>query len=283
MKNILDYFKNNVNNFANITTSPLILGTETLAWDASIFANDGTVIGGGINFDRKKAIQIAIAETLERHYFKLLIKNNKSKNEYFLNKYPTTCGFALGFENNSTLKRAIFEAYERWAWSKWIDLNCPITQIFPNLKGIKCFFSQDFNEIIFFEKRFFNFELGKELILSISIGLTEQGAFPGSKVDYEENDGLTHALSESWRHKKHYDAIKNKTLNNLADKRLVFFGRNKDLALKQIFTTKDAKWPTPKPLMQARIALQQEDIYLYRVLYENFIGWHVGGETRFVY
>ncbi len=178
---------------------------EDIGWLSTIKLKSGEPIGGGCSHSRDTARRIAVAETLERVMFEKIF-NSELKNDFLINEFPSTSGFACGFDESKTLLRAICEAAERWVWSKWIDEHCLIERSRVNsnkMPKIAQHFYDQFDEVHFFYRKFL-IEHEKVGILPLQIGITigikDGGVFPGSRVGSLKDDLWTHALLESWRH-----------------------------------------------------------------------------------
>ncbi len=103
-----------------IEITPLTMESKSdLFWHVSVVNQFGITCGGLSNL-REHAIRIGISEYIERFEFSRLL-NTSISSQFLLDKFPSTCGFAAGFNSLKTKKRSIAEAVERWCWSKWVD------------------------------------------------------------------------------------------------------------------------------------------------------------------
>ena len=93
---------------------------EKFGWHTSVEATNGKR-GSGFSKLRNDARRIAIAELYERCLITTMKESDTLRAEFLLDSYPSSCGFAAGFEDSPTRVRSIREAVERWAWSQWID------------------------------------------------------------------------------------------------------------------------------------------------------------------
>ena len=257
-------------------------------WQSTVIKKNGVAIGSGTSTNKNTARRIAIAETLERKYVKELI-NNSSKDQFLLNEYPTTCGFAFGFEQNPTKGRAIAEAVERWVWSKWINEKYKIETHHPTkdeLGAMGGYFHKTFDSITFFNRQL-NLKVNGGIVklqIGISIGEKDQGVFPGSRVTTINENVWEHALLESWRHFHIFQKTDRKQLDsNFAFRRVVYFGENKKEAYAQIKRANRNDWPEPELRLLKQYDCSNNRLILYRALCKDFEGWHNGGDNIFIY
>lgn len=256
-----------------------------LGHHVTIFNKEGEALGGGCSEQRETALRIATAEIIERTLFRKISSSSKSF-DFFLQSYPTTCGFAAGFDPQKTLGRSELEAYERWAWSKWIDhkFHIPKIKVEPSqLSLLSQYFYQSFDEVHFYHLKFFNERA--PLHLGIALGFKDGGVFPGSRVAITEKELWQHALLESWRHHISFVHMKRfgKKPNSIVDERIQLFGNDARQAIRQIPLAGEELWPQPKLAFQRMMKIPDKEIYLARSLCEDFIGWHDGPANRFVY
>lgn len=273
--------------FEAVELAPLLWEKEIVGWEAILIDRDKNVLGGAISDSKEKCIQIAYAETLERYFVKNL--NIRDQQRFLTDLYPTSCGFAFGFEEKGTYNRAFNEALERWVWSKWIDEHFLLAKrdgATIKHTSLASYFVDAFDEVLFFSREFDLDHLGGgRRQIGITIGLFENGAFAGSKVSMIGEDVWTHALSESFRHKNLYLKIRDhhKSDEGVVKNRLIYFGAHQKEAIDQIDKMALEEWPRPEILLQKRVELPFESLFLYRILFENFMSWHLGEEKRFVY
>src|SRR6185312_2689678 len=85
------------------------------------------------------------------------------------------------------------------------------------------------------------------LKLAVVVGLTAEGAFPGSRVCSEKEDPWEHACLEAWRH---HLIFKNNSLPDLPENsflhRISHFATRRGLAITQIDRANRYDWPQPK-------------------------------------
>jgi hypothetical protein len=275
--NLLDYLKSLAKS-ENIRLE-VRFDNATLRHTSTVIV-DEIVVSGGTSSDINTSKKIAIAEAFER----LLIKNINEKELFLLNKYPTTCGFAAGFDNESTKNRSLCEAIERWGWSNWIDHGYSLDNTTERWKNfLKSYNNLEFDNFSIYEKTFKIYFENEfiDLYFLVFLGFTNDGVFPGSRVRYSKDDLIDHAIDESIRNKKNF--LLNKDYKTLASKRNLYFGKNKQVALIQIEKSKNENWPELKIKLLQDYSTNIPGVFLWRCLIDNFIGWDKGDETRFVY
>jgi hypothetical protein len=276
-------------NFNNLIESEIV-GTdgEVVGWYSSAILKDSTPIGGGAAKTKNKARRIALAELCERSLFDKIFNSNLSQ-DFLIKQFPSTSGFAFGFENTPTMFRAIAEACERWTWSKWIDFgySIPNTEVVrKDLSKLALHYASDFDEIKFFSRKFSITIQGIETHLKIGIvlGIKGDGIFPGSRVASEREDVWEHGLLEAHRHYRMYkDKHEHYFGNDIIYKRINYFGTNKESALSQIEQASKVNWGTPKLRLLKNYKIDDGDYFLWRALCYDFRPWSEGKENRFVY
>jgi hypothetical protein len=264
-----------------------------VGYEVSLIDHTDRCVGGGVSASRPEAISKGISESIERTFFAQALKDPQLKSEFLLEDFPSTCGFAVGSDSSHTRRRARNEALERWAFSQWIDLKRGMTYILPDdlsseisNNALTKYLLSEFQETQFFEKQIIDID-GSMLTFVVCLGFTAEGVFAGSKVSASRADGISHASSETWRHRKVFGQIQDpkrlpKALG-LIEKRILFFGKNKFEALAQIPQADSNPWQAPAETMNKTICDLQRKIFLNRTLMSSFRGWHEGGVTRFVY
>lgn len=270
--------------FKEIQESPLILEGKEVAYQASVVLKDNYPLGTGFSLDPAEAKLIALSEAIERKTVLQLISSSQ-KSEFLLDEYPTSCGFAVGTDRESSLQRAVAEAVERWLRSKWIDEGFAQSEFqldVSNLNPIEKYFASFFSNVRFFAHSCSILFQGKtETVNSVTVvGLTEKGAFVGSKSKVGKKAPLLSALVEAWRHLK----LSMQTQDNMPELKIInFFAENKDLALMQIERAKKTPFPSPKVRLVKEVPVPIDGVCCYRVLCEDYLGWHGPNITRFVY
>lgn len=245
---------------------------------------------GGTASSRDTALRIAVAEAFERSLFYKIAAKENLKQEFDVINFPSTSGFAAGFDDNFTRFRAICEGVERWAWSKWIDGRCKIAEVKSDkkLSKLTMHLLSDFKECMWFKKDFEVTVSVKEKInlsLVIFLGITENGVFPGSRVSTEQDELYEHPVIEAHRNLINFKLHQNnpKECRDIIEKRTMFFGDNKKIALAQINNAVLDNWPRLELHLLKRFETNIPEVSLYRCLFKDFIGWHEGDIERFVY
>ncbi|MGZ3772717.1 MAG: hypothetical protein ACXVCY_07625 [Pseudobdellovibrionaceae bacterium] len=277
-------FLNRIPDFKEIQESPLVLDGEEVAFQSSVILNDGYCLGTGFSQDAKQAKQIALSEALERKIVFDLSQAPQAK-YYLLDEFPSTCGFAVGNDTESTKDRAVAEAVERWLRSKWIDEHYTLLE-FPlrvsQISTLEQWFASHFTEVrCFVHSTNMVVDDKKRTANSlITVGLTESGAFVGSKTVLDGKVPLLSALVETYRHLR---LSKEKSQNYKELAVIKYYAENKSSALEQIAKAKRGSMPEPKLKMLKEVPTGVDGIYCFRAICENFRGWHGNEVTRFVY
>lgn len=257
-----------------------------LGWSVNAISNNKAV-GGGFSSSRETARRVAVAEVIERLSFRNIAISQYADN-FLTGDFPTTCGFAAGFESEKTRLRSISEGVERWAWSKWIDERYLINSFSgaSEISALGQFLIGQFDKVNFFFleidtsfiPNYFN-----KVYLGITVSIKDNGVFPGSRVSPNRDDIWEHSLVESWRHLVIFRNLQKKEESVRPFDRINFFGKNGDVALKQIQNANRAVWPKPRLLISKEYELAVPGASVWRSLAKEYIGWHLGGESRFVY
>ncbi|MCM2281070.1 MAG: hypothetical protein NDI61_04405 [Bdellovibrionaceae bacterium] len=190
----------------------------------------------------------------------------------------------------ATRQRAIAEALERWAWSKWIDegfsLNEQKNVQFSSIP-VTDFIVRKFDEVLCFSKNLSIYVSHAEkypVSLPITLGKSGDGVFAGSRVAPLGQDLWTHALVESWRHMEYFIKSPSDARFSGVASRIHHFCRhgNEALALVNREPTK-TNWPEPQMALLDGIPVANGKAHIWRALLKNFRAWHEGGAERFVY
>lgn len=263
---------------------------RNVGWSSTVVDVNGNPFGGGCHKDKDVAIRIAIAETIERFLVNKLFDDKNERRRFLLDKYPSTCGFAVGFESNSTMFRSVSEACERWIWERWIDGGYKIPAINVSEEDLSpqaLFFKKNFESIDF---RSLTFSVKHEidclpniLQVGIALGIKGNGVFPGSRVSSIDDDIWTHALTECWRHSRIFEMNLDRYKDSFFYKRLFYFGNRKDEAYKVIDGAKKTKWTEPKICLLEKSSFEDNSVFIWRAICEGLKGWHTGNEKRFVF
>ena len=287
--NKLDFLKKINSHFEGIKmqeilNESLVTGYHCLVQDSSL-----QTFSGGTSSNKETAKRIAIAEAFERSFLDLIYSNPILKNEYLLNEFPTSTGFAAGFHREQTRFRSLCEGLESWAWSKWIDNRYHIEKLEhpKNISSLAEGLLKNFKTFYWYKRKF---EINvKDKILQLDfvvfLGCTDNGIFPGSRVSTQEDDLYEHPIIEAFRNLKNSELFQetNKKPSDIIQERVIFFSKNNNLALDQILRADKINWPQPEIRLLSEYDTGHPEIFLYRCLMKDFKGWHEGDVTRFVY
>lgn len=257
-------------------------------WHSTILDRNVFPISGGFASNKIQSRKIAIAEYLERKAFReIAAQTEDDRKKWGLNVIPTACGFAAGFDKTNTVMRALSEACERWVMSKWIDDEYYIEEIPANqiqLDSISQFFSKQFKEVKYYKKNITIFFQGKfvEIEVAQTMGLTENGIFPGSSAQLNDGTIWQHSLLESYRHLL---AVRNNSVGNdkFPGNKVVFFASNKHLALTKISQANKKEWPLPEIIFERVESMHHHECFIARIIFKNWKSWHLGPIERFLY
>ncbi|MBF0365301.1 MAG: hypothetical protein HQK50_06995 [Oligoflexia bacterium] len=275
--------------FQKIIVSPIKEKDQDIGYSSIVICND-SAIGGGVSSSEDESVKIAIAEFIERSLFKM-ISNSDQRQDFLLDEHPTTSGFAAGFDHSKTFLRALCEATERWLWSKWIDEGFFVPSIsipLQNMTPLERFFLSHFDSTQF-RKMSITIDhpiTGKATAyFAVCLGIKGNGIFPGSRVSFVEDNLWVHPLVEAYRHLDIFNKRdKDRALADFdfIDQRIIYFGENKEHALNTISTCKRTDWPKITYKLTKEYPTNKQ-YYLWRVLADNYKGWHQGCYDRFVY
>lgn len=263
--------------FSLIQESELKVFDRIVGFETTILNTSNRAISGGVGIDQQTSRQKAVAEFIERKLFLRLLK--EMNHDLKMSTYPTTCGFAVGFERENTKQRSMNEALERWAWSQWIDFGYQLNETEMHLTSHGEFFHSHFNQIRSFKHEFQIND--QKLYFTVTLGLQNGGIFAGSKVGSNLIDCWEHSLSESTRH--YLIHAHQKPANDLFQKRIRFFGDHAEVALNQIRKAKKINWPDFEIDFCREIHTDIENVFAFRTIMKNYLAWHLGNERRFVY
>lgn len=284
--NFLEIIKQQIPTFSRMDVSPILnnLGL-TVGWECNSYLENGKAFSGGTHIDREVAKRICVAEAIERALFFKIYKN-KNNDNFLLSEYPSTCGFACGFDSPKTQSRAICEAVERWAWSKWIDSNYKLNQVKdPKIDTLSQVLVSRFKQARFFTK---NFELSSlQLQFGVVVCETDLGVFAGSRVCGISEDPWSHAIIEASRNYQNFEYSKKNNENlskgDFVRRRVIYFGTHKEEALEQIERAFKTDWQEPSIRLLKEYETGIDSVFLWRCILHDWIGWHEGDYARFVY
>jgi hypothetical protein len=258
-------------------------------WHCSILDEQSFPISGGFGSTRDHARKIAISEFLERMNYHRFYRNTEQHKDWGLDLISTACGFAVGFHKENTILRSIAEAHERWVMSKWIDGDylieeIPAEAINSSLDPISKFFASHFDKVLYFKKdlaiqleeKWIKLEVGQ------TMGLKDNGIYPGSSAQKTGGNLWQHSLLESFRH---YLAVKNNPDrgDTFPDNKVHFFSKNAHIALEQIYKPKKIPWPISQIKFHRCEHIEDGDYFLARTIVDGWRTWNQGPLERFLY
>ena len=291
--NWLDLLQAHMPDFEGIAETPILDEDKKLiGWHSVLNGGGLKAYAGGTSQHREAARRICLAETLERMSVDLLYKEGVAGLE--LESVPSTSGFACGFDLVPTQFRSLCEGLERWIWSKWVDDRFRIPEV--SLSGVKLtrlatHFAKTFDNYKAFQIDLPAVQFNDEPILlraGIILGFKDQGVFPGSRVTSVKDDLWEHALIESFRHFKIFENVMSGRLKDSRQSwyldRVKYFGENASAVDEVIHKATGEPLPTPKIKLHRQIDPPLNAPYfLFRTLCEDFVPWHLGDRSRFVY
>jgi hypothetical protein len=286
---MIDLVKKYAPTVGRLEEAPIITDDgQTIGWHSVFVADGGRALGGGCGRELEQARRVAVAEIIERGVFRELIR--EAPEDFLLDEFPTSCGFAAGFDDGRTKYRAVAEAVERWAFSQWIDFKYALDAATPSdeeFSALAAFFRGGFEEVRFF-KKFFKVVCEDKILslqLGICVGLKDGGAFPGARVCSLRESPWEHCLVEAWRHTLiAKEDIEKDSTNIQYRKRVIHFGANGQQALDFVRSAdKKSVWPEPRLALLKRAPSAPAGAYVWRALCSDYMGWHLGGPDRFVY
>lgn len=287
--NKLDYLLSINPNFLSLKTQEIICHEEILGYHCYAVENPQFTFSGGTSSSLDTAKRIAIAEAFERSFLSLIAKSENYRKQFLIEDNPSSSGFAAGFEEKSTRFRALCEGLECWAWSKWIDecYKMPLISKPKGLNKLTQFLLTPFQNTYWFSKSFEVFYDNEMINLKfvVFIGTTDEGVFSGSRVSTPNDNLWEHPVIEAYRNYKNFLLYQKEEyeLQDIIQQRVIFFAKNKQIAFDQINRATKDSWPKPEINLIKDFKTEHPDIFLTRCLMSNFLGWHHGTITRFIY
>lgn len=259
----------------------------TLGWNAYIYDHRGVVEAGGTGKTKEIAIRIAYAELIERTTFLKIFKDQSLRDDFLIDRVPTTCGFAAGFSKSETKARSICEAIERWCWSQWIDKSKKIEKYNPlALDPLTDFFVKQFSSHDFYIKKIKTDGIPDlavdDLYFCAFLGFKNDGVFLGSRVSNSFSDLFLHASIEAFRAEIIFNNLDyTKRKSDFYIDRIKYWGTHKR-NIPNFDKFNDVDFDTPALSLSCE-AVSSDEYFVYRALCENYIPWHIGDEKRFIY
>lgn len=256
-----------------------LLGVQSV-----ILNKDNVSYSGGFGCDLQEANKIACAEFIERSMVKRYRSSELSRRRWFLDKHPTTCGFAVGFDKKKTILRSLCEGVERLVMSQWIDGQKPLDKVQPALSDLGNYFGKQFDSVVYYKAKLPVLVNKKLLDVSagISIGQKDDGVFLGSNASLSEVNLWDHALLESFRHLLIFRNTPN--VGRFPADRTHFFAKNKHIGLSSIPIGPPSIWRMPEILFfRVEPLPTKRPTYIARSIFKDWEPWHTGGVNRFLY
>ena len=284
---MIDLLKRINPQFKEIHQTEIKYGDGRKAWQVTIVTQEGLSLSGGFGLDLDQARKIAAAEFLERSLVCKFKQDEMQRKRWNLCTFPTACGFAAGFNRETTKLRSILEGLERWVLSQWIDHHWamdPVTALpspMPPSEGLSDYFMGHFVETRFFKKSI-PIALGDKWFMAhvgAVVCFTENGAFPGYSAHLKEEEIWPHALLEAFRHL--LISKNSQSQERFPYNRIFHFAQNRALAEKTLCKMEPIKWPVPEIVFFHDE--EYDSFYLARTIFMGWRSWSEGPVDRFLY
>lgn len=252
-----------------------------------ILKKDGIPFSAGFHASKQIARKIAFAEFLERKKFiEISSCASNVKINWGLNRINTGCGFAAGFDRDSTVMRSIEEAVERWTLSKWIDDHYCIPKVTPEnvLDQNSSWLVDIFESVDFYQKEVALLLNDKIIYFYINIVLcyTKLGVFPGYSCRISKTLGWKHCLVEAFRHYR-ITQMPCETPNKFPYNKIFYFSENASNTKKQLILNVKNNWPSPKIIFHKVEFFEAENFFLSRTIIDGWKSWNEGPIDRFLF
>lgn len=284
---LLDQLKKLNPSFVGFAEQEINIKDRTIGYHVYGIDELGHSFSGGTSSCREEALRIAVAEAFERSFVAALFFDEFKRKQFSLDKFPSSSGFAAGFESLPTFKRSICEAVERWAWSKWIDEGYSLDLVSEPYRPteLASHLVSFFEEFKWFKKDLSINIDGVELDLKfvVFVGFKGEGVYPGSRVSFSEVDLWEHPVVEAFRNLNNCSSPETSSNEDIIARRAIFFSTNRKLAEEQMTTSKNSIWPKPELELCSNIPTEIPGIFLWRSLCSHYLGWDKGQLSRFVY
>lgn len=284
--NLLEYLLNINGNIDSVNEQPIKVDSKEVGWHSHVKLYNGEIIGSGTSSNKDTSRRIAIAESIERSLF--LSFSDDVRKYLYVDKIPSSSGCAAGFDKEKTRLRSLFEAVERWSWSKWIDEELLIKEVVPlGLSDLSRYLQSQFDSVKYFHKKIImdQHAYKGELYFLVSIAYKGSGVFVGSRVSNLKGYGYEHALIESFRNYNNFVLLKNNGYKpqTWLEERLFYFAENKNDLKKYLTCERNYEWGSPEILFSKEVDTLHPEVYFFRTIIKDYLYWHLGDETRFVY
>ncbi len=269
----------------------------SLQWEISTVANryhvncldkKSGLRGSGYAQSIATAKKKAFVELNERGFYSQIRTDEAKRKAWGLDFDDSCSGFAAGYSQANVIRRALHEASERWALSKWMDGGMALPHADDTLlseasKKIAAHFSSYslYRQAVMFSLN------GYPVVSQIAVALawTSEGVFAGYGAKPNFSDAVDHAFVESMRnHLIHKNQIRR---SSFPYNRIHFFAMNRHVGERAIQTQShtprqtQTNWPTPtlKVLKVERFG----EIWLARAIFDGWTPWQLGPIERFLY
>lgn len=268
--------------FGSLQESPLLGDFGGIhGWQVTVLDTENNPVGSGFSKDSNSARKIAIAEFIERQFVSIH-KGSDLAEDWRLTTHPTSCGFAVGFDEFNTLIRSTAEAIERWALSQWVDSSCFLDEVETfNLPVEYCALAKDFELFRVFRREFI-YEVCESLVLfnlSVVVAFKADGAYMGSAVRTSFEESLGHAVLEAHRHL--IISTQERSFQKFPFNRILYFSKNRDSANAFLESSKQKNWPNPKVEFQK--IDRNEFFVVCRTILKDWTPWELGQVSRMLY
>lgn len=277
---MIELLKGYYPDFQSIQESPLKRGDHIYGWQVTALDDKSIPVGSGFAKDLASARKIAVAEFIERRFVQDARK--LAPQIWLLNEFPTSCGFAAGYDYINTKVRSVGEAIERWALSRWFDFNNPLdtASINETPEEYKILLSE-FDDVAVFKKSFL-VNLEANLVsfeLCLFVGFKDTGCFMGCAVRNTFNEAIGHSIIEAHRHL--LISQQNRDFEIFPFNRIKYFSQNKDAALDILSRKRTEPWPSPRIKFQHDY--HNELFFITRTILNDWTPWEKGPTCRMLY
>lgn len=278
---MISILKSLIPDFSHLEESVLKTDDSIVGHQCVLVLKSGYPFAGGTSSNQDVARRVCAAEAIERTYVIRAKENGEA---------TTSCGFAAGFQQRPTIFRAICEAVERWAWSKWIDEErateyVPLSAESPLEKYLFADFSDvaAFEQPLFIDPHLLPSFISQDVMFNVILGQSNKGLFPGSRVTTSQDKRWEHPILEAWRHRMIFlNELNGTNPENIFDQRIEYFARNGESQLAKIHSFSRKPWPSPKLSLLKEVA-HRDGYYVWRAFCENYQAWELGNVDRFIF
>jgi hypothetical protein len=237
--------------------------------------------GSGFSSQRDEAKKIAFAELNERYLVRQLNADKIQRQVWDLIFDESGSGFATGFSEQKAILRAVCEAAERWALSKWIDDRLALTPVGKSPARLAQDAAKYFDEcsVLKVEVPVLIQDQLIKIQVAVVLGWTKEGVFAGYGARMSLNEAIDHAYIEAVRN--FVIAQNQATMTSFPFDRIHFFAKNRKSAEETLAVSRSDSWPLPV-LRFLKTELFGE-IWLARAVFDGWTPWQRGEIARFLY